>query len=63
MIRSKLSARIGQSTHRSAHGHKFVTNEKPSVDLGSTPVHDFGDVDAIIAGYVLVSDTAGDAEA
>jgi len=43
--------------------NEFVTDTESSVSLGSTTVHDLGDVDAIIPGNVLVADATGDAEA
>lgn len=50
-------------THRSVPDrHQFVTDDQATVDLSSTTVHDFGHVNSIVTRYMLIADTAGDAE-
>lgn len=44
-------------------GHQFVTDNEATVHLSCSTVHNFGHVDAIVARYMLIADTAGDAEA
>ena len=40
-----------------------VPHVYPTVDRGGAPVHDLGDVDAVVSGDVLVADAARDGEA
>lgn len=51
-------------THQSVpDGHQLVTDDQATVDLGCPTVHDFGHVNSIVTRYMLIADTAGDAEA
>lgn len=60
-FRSKLFDRF---THQSVpDGHQFVTDNETTVYLSSTAVHDFGYINPIVARYMLIADTAGNAEA
>lgn len=44
-------------------GHQFVTNDETTVYLSGSAIHDFGDVNPIVTRYMLIADTAGNAEA
>lgn len=44
------------------HEDEFIADSKPAIDLSSTTIHDLGYVDTIVAGYVLITRTAGDTE-
>lgn len=50
-------------THQSiSDGHQFVSNDKTTVHLGGTALHNFRYVDSIVTGYMLIANTAGDTE-
>lgn len=44
-------------------GYQFIADDEATVHLGGPAVHDFGHVDSIVTWYMLIADTAGDAEA
>lgn len=59
--KSKWSDRF---TYQSvSDGHQFVANDKTTVYLSGSAIHDFGYVNPIVTWYMLIADTAGNAEA
>ncbi len=53
---------INKSYRGVLDGDELVADEDAAVSVGRAALHDLGDVDAIVAGNVLVADPAGDAE-
>ena len=44
------------STHRQVPDeNKFITDSESAVNLGRPAVHDFGDVDAVVTGDMLIA--------
>jgi len=52
----------GRGTNRAPDSNELVSDEQPSVNLSCTSLHNLGDVNAIVARYVLIADAAGYAE-
>lgn len=44
---------------RCPHSNEFIANDQASIDIGRTAVHHFRYVDSIVAGNMLITDTAG----
>ena len=45
------------------HSYQFVTDNKTAVNLGCPAVHDLRDINPIVTGYVLISNSTCDTEA